>query len=192
MSNPQKTLLSLCRRQFKLFDRTARGILREFGKESSGERFIPQIHELQALIAAQTEAAQVIFDAMLEFDCSEVNRSCAFVRSPDNKIYEYLSNKRKAAELIGDLDEWKTALSTSAELTKEAREGSDSDKEAANEIAWRLVACQDQIQSLVRQAEALTATQDALMRAFGLKYWQGHKRYLRWEGDREVPFAYHP
>ena len=187
MSNAQKVLLSIHRRQFKLFSRTARGILKEFGKHPSGEGFIGQIRELQTFIEAQTEAAQVIFDAMLDFECSQANRSCAFVRSPANKIYDYLSNKRKAFVLIGDLSEWNRALAVAADLGEQARSREESDKQAYDalvELSWRLSAGQCQIHSLVRQAEALTSTQDALLRGFGLNYWQGHKRYLRWEGDR--------
>jgi hypothetical protein len=51
-------------------------------------------------------------------------------------------------------------------------------------VTWRLHACQKQIHSLARQSEAITATQDAIFRGYGLNFWQGAKRYMRWEGDR--------
>jgi hypothetical protein len=69
--------------------------------------------------------------------------------------------RQKARPFMDDPEIWNVACNTS----------------------WRLGACQSQIHALARSAQAITASQEALFRAYGLMFWQGHKRYLRWEGD---------
>ena len=180
-------LLAQHNMQVKLFDRSVAAVVREFAEMDEADTFLTPLREMADTLWKQTTAAEGIIklgDTLAGEPSS--NRSPAFMAAGGGPLaYDFLSNNRKLVEQVGDLDEWSKALALDYELQQKARPFM-ADPEIWNvacNTSWRLGACQAQIHALARSAQAITASQEALFRAYGLMFWQGHKRYLRWEGD---------
>lgn len=180
-------LLSQHNMQVKLFDRTVAAIESEFADMEEAKVFLTPLKEMADTLLKQTTAAEGIvkLGQALEVPVSG-NRSPAFMAAGGGPLaYDFLSANRKLVEQVGDLDEWSKALALAYEMRQKARPFMDDPEiwNVACNTSWRLGACQSQIHALARSAQAITSSQEALFRAYGLMFWQGHKRYLRWEGD---------
>jgi len=181
-------LVSLHRRQVRQFDRTASAIQREFRRMPEAQEFLTSVKGLQDLAKEQFAAAETVIAVAANMPAgTDANRTQQYMDLPQNgDMYNFLTARRKLAEQLGEIDEWNKALNAVADVMDKAKPKKDSDPEAFDEackMTWRLSSCQNQIHSLARQVEAITATEDAILRGFGLNFWQGRKRHLRWEGQ---------
>jgi len=187
----RKRLLSQHKAQQALFASTVKAMLAEHKKVPEAGEFIAMVTGLRDLLAEQTKGITEIWAAADLLPPGQGNRSPELMRPTDSRgpnCYDYLTAKRKMVEVLGDLDEWNKALACSSELMKAAKPFKETEPkkwEAAAEMSWQLGATQNQIHALARQTEAITATQEAILRTYGLRFWQGRKRWLRWEGDNK-------
>ncbi|HEY9757878.1 MAG TPA: hypothetical protein V6C97_22110 [Oculatellaceae cyanobacterium] len=173
--------------QVRFFRQTSNGILKEFRTFKGSSNFFPLVHRAVELLEAlgseyngiRTSAAQLEGDG---------NRSPQYIESNGHSFYAYMTARRHLAEHIGDMDEWRKALACVSDVVRESKAYEASDRPRFEEmcrLTWRLLGAQEQINSLARQAEAMTLTEDAIFRGYGLKFWQGTKRWMRWEGDNK-------
>lgn len=174
------------------FSRSVRAISVEFDDAETSLKFLDSLNEMVSVFEEQVAAAGLIFNTVMHLGCIEANNNEALLNSHNGyTVYKFLTQKRKAAELIGNLDEFNKALAAAAAVKEEAAEIAESDPERCErlyKLTWSLSSCQSQIHSVARQAEAITALQLGIMRFLGLHFWQGHKRNLRWEGDFVVHY----
>lgn len=178
-------LMAQHRMQLRLFKRILMSLTEEFALVDEAKVFLEPVKKMAATLDEQTAAAELIF-AIGPSLAGEGNRSPSFMALGGGSLaYNFLTANRKLVEQLGDLDEFHKALALDAEIQAKSRpfHGDDKVWNAACALSWQLGAAQYRIGALARAAQALTATQEALFRAYGLQFWQGHKRYLRWEGD---------
>jgi len=187
----RRRLLSQHKAQQALFASTVKAMLKEYAKVPEAGDFITMVTGLRDLLDQQSKGAALIWAAADLLPPGEGNRSPELMRPTDAhgpNCYDYLTAKRKMVEVLGDLDEWNKALACSSDVMKAAKPFKESKPKKwgeAVEMGWRLGATQNQIHSLARQTEAITATQEAILRTYGIRIWQGRKRWLRWEGDNK-------
>lgn len=197
MANKQqlKRLHAIHRAQVKLFRRTSAAIECEFKREAVCANFLSQTKALTAEVNRQIGAAEKLLayaDSLpsAPATANSTNRSVIVIESLYGgkhgvSVFDYLDAMRKATLLIAEQDMNNFALVAYAKLRKQANANADDKelKDRVDAMSWRLVSCQGQLDSLKRQAEAICATEQALLRFRGLKFWQGRKNHLRWEGD---------
>ena len=179
-------MLSIHRSQTKLFARQIKAIQRQFGKLPEAAPFLAVVAKIDEHLQRQATAAAGLFAQSASLP--EGNRSSALMEMPMKHAYayDYLTAKRLLAEQLGDLDEWKPALKAYGLLSDAARPFKDSDEKRwakVSELGWHFTAGKCQLDALARQADAIAATEEALMRSYGIRFWQGHKRVLRWTAD---------
>lgn len=191
-----KRLHAIHRAQIKLFRRTASAVQKEFEGEEVCEKFLAQVQALVAAVDRQSVAAEKLFThadslAKMPATADSANRSVMVIESLRDSqsgvsVFDYLDGMRKVAALIAE-QEINWALGADVALRDKAKANPEDKKlkDYSDAMSWRLMSCQGQLHSLKRQAESITASEQALMRFRGLKFWQGRKCYLRWEGDRE-------
>jgi hypothetical protein len=198
----QRRLLRLHRRQLRFFDRTAAGLTKEFRKCEEAKDSLANVAKLSDMLHEQSQAADNLITVAQQVE-GEGNITpavwkafFALVQSttpPSHYfgVYDWMTNQRKMVEHMGEMDEWRLLLAAVYEGTKAARPLQKTNPQLWDAFAnrtWRLSAGQFQIHCLVRQAEAITFTQNALFRSLGIKFWQGHKRYGRYEGDERTSY----
>lgn len=188
MKTHTNRLVSLHRRQVRRFERTAKAIQREFRRMPEAQEFLAMVKTLQDLANEQFVAATSVIAVAAQMPAGEGNRTQEFMELPEQgDMDQFLTARRKIAEQLGEIDEHNKALAAVGLVMDKAKSIKDSDPaafEAACKMTWRLSSCQNQIHSLARQVEAITSMEDAILRAFGLNFWQGRKRHLRWEGQK--------
>lgn len=188
MKKHTNRLVSLHRRQVRRFDRTAKAIQREFRRMPEAQEFLGMVKTLQDLADEQFVAATSVIAVAAQMPAGEGNRTQEFMEMPEQgDMDSFLTSRRKIAEQLGEIDEHNKALAAVGQVMEKAKSIENSDPrafEAACKMTWRLSSCQNQIHSLARQVEAITSMEDAILRAFGLNFWQGRKRHLRWEGQK--------
>lgn len=178
----RQRLVALLNGQLRLFHSTARALSREFKNMEEVKDSVASIDGLVAMVKEQHAAVLEVIERAKSLSASPNVGPEFFNLTGPNGTYEFLSSKRKMTEHIGDMDEWNKVLAASLKM----RKGIDkNDKKAVEEYAvmsWRLSAFQIQIHALARLAQGITLLQEAIFRSYGLKFWQDHKRHLRWEG----------
>ena len=188
MKKHTNRLVSLHRRQVRQFDRTAKAIQREFRRMPEAQEFLGMVKTLQDLANEQFVAATSVIAVAAQMPAGEGNRTQEFMEMPEQgDMDSFLTSRRKIAEQLGEIDEHNKALAAVGQVMEKAKSIENSDPrafEAACKMTWRLSSCQNQIHSLARQVEAITAMEDAILRGYGLNFWQGRKRHLRWEGQK--------
>jgi hypothetical protein len=144
-----------------------------------------QVSQLASHTEELCQYADTIFATALTV--TGLNPSEGAAKGSNGAAYEYLVRRRQLAVIIDDMDEWKYALAECREFMQAERQFEKTNEKRwkrACRVSWSLNSLQNDMLALLRQAEVLTATQDAIMRSYGIKLWQGRKRYMRWEGDR--------
>lgn len=173
--------------QVRLYRQTAKGVLREFKSFKGSSNFFPQVQRAVELIEKLNSEHNAICLSATQLE-GDGNRSPQYIEAKGHSFYEYMTGRRQLAEHIGDMDEWRKALACVRDVVDEAKAYEESDRPRFEEmcrLTWRLLGAQNQIDSLTRQSEALSLTEDAIFRGYGLKFWQGSKRWMRWEGDNK-------
>ncbi len=191
----QRRLFKLHDKQQRLFKRTAKNLQREFAKLQAAQPSLASHQWLCHLLQEQSAAATFILNFAQQLE-GEGNLTPAFFAAWGKEsertknywepgVYEFMSNQRQAHEHIHVIGLSYRLLNAVRAVHKAAKPFKSQPEiwDAYSEMTWRLSAGQDQADSLSRQAEAITFTQLALFRSFGLKFWQGHKGYFRYEGD---------
>jgi hypothetical protein len=179
----QRCLICLHARQVRLFDRGLASVRREYRREEKAQGFLALLERMSETLHEQVTsvatAAQLAGNLPRRAD-----RSADFVREYSGiHAYNFLTAKRRLVEQIGILDREQPAFKAQMAFTDEAEPFQDDPKiwGAACENGWRMAACHWQVESLLRQAQAITETQEALMCASGLQFWLSHTGRLQWQ-----------
>ena len=191
MSNLQAQLIAVHAQQVTIFESKIESLEQEFQGHDFPIDHLASLQEMVEKFKEQTKAAEKIFALMLKMNRPAGNNCDAFLKSEDSYcMYTFLTARRKAAELIGDVDEFHKALALSIEVKDDSEKQKSKDNPKPNQdlfdLSWRIASSQSQIHSAARLAEALTNLQIAIMRSFGLNFWQGQRRLLRWDGDPKL------
>jgi len=185
ISTYRKQLLSIHSAQVKAFQTLSSNLLKEFGKVEEAEKFASALNQLTELCTKQYDAASSLF-AVAATLSGEGNQTPKFWQlETGGQIYEFFKAKTAVDQLLADMDEFNRPLECIAAMRKERPtiiEAAEASR--INLLQWRLAAASNRTHSLMRTAEAVTATEDAIFRSFGLRFWQGRKGYARFEGDR--------
>jgi hypothetical protein len=184
----RRQLLALHRSQQRLFAGSVKSLQRQFEKLPEAEHFLAQVSKLATLVQGQTSGFEGMIAVAAEANLPEGNNSKALMdKMRAGEAYNFLSNKRFLVEHIGDLDEWRMALASISDIMEAAKPFKDTDAKVwskACAMSWSVAAAQDEIHALARYTDSITATQEALLRTYGMKFWQGRGRIMRCEGDR--------
>ncbi len=183
-----ESLMRIRRAQLKTLQRIVAQVERDYKHLPESSIFVPSMVKIRDLATSAAASVDAIVSEARKIK-SRGNRTPA-VMEKNIPHFAYLDTQSKLAHHI---DFMVNEVLNAIIATRKRAKGIVDEKERTELLAldWELTSSQQRVHAVQRQAEALSALNEAVLRAVGVRVWQGHKRYLRWEGDSrgQIPTA---